>query len=435
MTPIQTDRKTAPAAKPFRSIPLPAFQHYSLSNGMPVYLLPFGMVDVLEVSAVFRGGFAFGPKAGAAMFTANNLMEGTKTYDSLALAQRLDHFGSWIHTEVEQEFISVNLTTLTRHLHPVLPLLREVVLEPQFPEAEFLKMKQRNLEKVAVEEKKTAWMARRQFNHSLFGKQHPYGRHIGQEEIQEIEVPDLRSYHSRYFVPSNCSLFVAGSFSPETVLALLEKEFGQVKRGPHSGENSLADAVVPENRSGRKHIAMEGMQSTIRLGQLMFERAHPDYYKMQVVSTILGGYFGSRLMKNIREDKGYTYGIYSGIHAHRKGGYFFVQGDVGNEYVEPAIEETKKEMNLLIRKGVGEDEMDLVRNYMLGKSLSQRETAFQLAEAMRFSVMNGIPFSELDRKFEVIQEMKAAEVAPLAETYLQPDKMLEVVAGGTSTMT
>ncbi|MEM6800917.1 MAG: pitrilysin family protein [Bacteroidota bacterium] len=421
------DRRLAPKASSFRHIPLPSVEKVQLSNGLDVYLLPYGTAEVIEIQAVFKGGSNYQPKAGIAKFCLQNLVEATQKHNSLELAQELDGYGAWMGQQAEEEALSLNLATLSKNLKHTLYLLKEVITEPAFSEKEFSTLKKRSLQKMHVAEQKTANKANRAFRQKMFGPAHPYGLSFDSEALKSIELAELKAYYQTYLQPANMCLLVSGNYHKSEVLALIEKEFGGLARSKVVNISTHIPASSFE--SGRSLIEHEGMQSSLRLGHKGIARGHADYYGMQVVNTILGGYFGSRLMHNIREEKGYTYGIYSGFLGMKHEGFFVVQTDVGNEYAEPTIGEIKKEMKTLCEEKVSVEELELVKNYMLGQGISRRETLYQLGDTLRFSLSQEISFEEIDRKFSVINEISAEEVQELANKYLHPDDMLEVVVG------
>ncbi|GAB4421588.1 MAG: pitrilysin family protein [Bacteroidia bacterium] len=424
------DRTAAPAAGPLHIVPLPAYAQHHLSNGIPVYLLPFGQVDVLEVQAIFRAGRLYQPQTGVAHFTARNMTEGTASHSSLSLAQLLDGYGAWLSSDTDEESLCLKLATLTRHLPATLPLLREVIAEPTFPEEEFGKMMTRTLQKIEVDEEKTATLARKHFGQLMYGPDHFYGSYLGQPEVQALRRDMLVDYHQQLLHADNLILTVVGVFEAPTVLDLLEGTFGNLPRRADARIQPRAQMPDQAAAQGRHFFERKGMQSTIRLGQRAFARNHPDYYPMVVVNTILGGYFGSRLMKNIREEKGYTYGIYSVWNAMRHGGFLAIQSDIGNAYVEDAIAEVKREMRRLIDEGVSDAELDLVKNYLVGRSISRRETPFQISDLLRFSLTSDISFDELDRQYLVIRDIGREDIPAMAGRYFRPDELLEVVVGG-----
>ena len=422
------DRITPPLASPLNSIVLPRYESTKLDNGLPVYFLPYGNAEVIEVKAVFQAGKSYQSKAGLAAATANMLSEGTKNYSALALSQALDQQGAWMGPEVAHESLTLSLTTLTKHIPATLPLLAEVIFEPTFPKDRFDLFKARKAESLSVKELKTSFQAPRTFGHLLFGKEHPYGMHLSRTELQDVALDDVKAYHSTFLAKGPYALIFTGQFDEKVIIGLLNEFFGEKNRAEVQGDSKAA-GLKSQNVSGRHVAAVEGMQSTVRLGHVGFRRSHPDYYRVKLVDTILGGYFGSRLMANIREDKGYTYGIYSNWVSLKHDGYFMIQGDVGNEYVEPTIKEVYFEMNRLIQDGVDQAELDLVKNYIIGKNISNRETPFQLGDIILYAVVNGISFEELDQQFEIIQSVQAKEIREIAEKYFKPEALLEVVAG------
>lgn len=429
---MQTDilnRSTPPPAKKLQRLALPTFETFSLSNGIKVYELSYSNSPVVEVKAIFRTGISYQDKPGLASFTARNMLEGTESLNSLALAKSLDNLGSWINYDVDQEFVSVNLVTITSHLTEALPLLREVITQPSFPENEFQLMKQRDLERLKVESQKTAYHARKIFKQTLFGTAHPYGMHTGEEEILNISYQEILHFYQTQLALSNVSLIVVGKFDSTRTRKELDKEFGSINISVSQPIKSKIPSYLPSISPGRYHKEISGMQSTIRLGHFAMKRSHPDFYAMTVVNTILGGFFGSRLMQSIREKKGYTYGIYSAWIAYKEHGIFFIQSDLANQYVEKAIIAIKEEIQLLINQGVTEKELALVKNYLIGQSISQRETPFQIGNILRFSISYDIPLTELDKRFEVYEKLDPEDVKRLARQYFHPNEWIEVICG------
>ncbi len=423
------DRTVAPPPKTLAHRLLPSYTPDKLSNGLKVYQLSHGSTPVVEVKVIFGSGISYQKKAGLASYTAKNMLEGTTNFNSLELSQALDNLGAWVNYDVDQEYISFNLATVTHQLHKAIPLLKEVVCFPTFPEAEFQQMKIRDLERLTIEAQKTSYHARRNFSQLLFSKDHPYGMHAGKEEIEMIHHQDLRSYFEQHLHNGNFCITVVGNFNSSEVMEVLEKEFGNIPISSTPLPVSYANSPVPEPQSIKRRVEVPGVQSTIRLGHLGINRYHPEFYKMILTNTILGGYFGSRLMQTIREKKGYTYGIYAVWIGYKTQGLFFIQSDLANIYVEPAIEAIKQEIEKLQQEGVSADELQLVKNYLLGQSISQRETPFQIGNILRFSIAYDIPLPLLDKKFEIFSQMEADEIPILAQKYYSTDRWIEVIAG------
>ncbi len=429
---ILLNRKKAPKSKPFHYIPLPDYQTLYLDNGIPVYILPFGEVEVLEVQAVYTAGDGYETKVGVSDFTPRNMSEGTKNYTSLEFAQALDRYGSWLEYDSGHETISINLITLKHLLPQTLPLLKEVLEEAAFPEDEFVKMKQRTIQKLAVSRQKSGFLAGKAFAEKLYGKNHPYGSTLDVEELEQIERNDLVNFYQNYFFYGNMYLTVCGKFDRKELLSLLNAHFGHQERKGKELPESASKSPLQTAEPGRYHIELEGVQSSLKLGHKGLPIHHPDTAAMGFVNTILGGYFGSRLMHTIREKKGFTYGVYSGWRPHRYAGGFVVQCDVGNEYVEETIQCIKAEIRLLQQEPVKRNELSLVKRYKAGNSISERETPFQLNRMIRFSVSNEISFKTMNDTFHQLQHLDSEKIMELANTYFMPDELIEVVCGQKS---
>lgn len=429
---MQLDRTQAPVAPPLTFRALPPYHTFHLSNGLEVLMLPFGKVPVVEIDAVFTAGTGFQAYPGLANYTARNMFEGTRTYSSLELAQKQDELGAWTGHQANIDTFFFYLATLNHHLEETLPLLREILFEPVFHEEEFVKMKTRGLEQLQVSLKKTAYHASRQFQHLMYGPDHPNGMHVGPEELKAIQLEDLRTYHQHFFYPANMRLTVVGNYREQEVLKQLEATFGSLPMQPSDVDQVSRGSAPPQPfQPGRHHFPLEGLQSTLILAHPGTVLSHPDYYGAKILNTVLGGYFGSRLMHNIREEKGYTYGIHSSWASMKYQGHFLVQSDVGNEYVEATISEVKKEMQRLREEPIPEEELTLVKNYLRGRSISERETPFQISNLLKHALNHDLSFEEIDRYYQVLDEITPEQLQAIAQQYLHPDKLLEIVSGGS----
>ncbi|MEM8899187.1 MAG: pitrilysin family protein [Bacteroidota bacterium] len=423
------NRTLPPVSPPLESFSLPTYEKTSLSNGIPIYYIPYGDLPLVSIKAIYHTGSSYQESTGIAGFTTKMMMEGTQSFSSIALAHKLDETGAWLYPEVDDEFISVNLSTVSEQLEEALPLMASVMLEPTFPEEEFQKLIAREMARLKVESSKTRFQARKAFGKLLFGENHPYASFLDQEELVEVSLNKLKAFYASQLGKSKFSLLVVGKVHIEEVKALLEKTFGGLSDLIANQGTSKAKGAAVNPTYGRHHVHVDGLQATIRLGHLAFERAHEDFHPMQIVNTALGGYFGSRLMKSIREEKGYTYGIYSSWSSYKYQGAFFIQSDIGKEYINDAIDTVKHEIKLLAEKGISSEELDLIRNYLLGTSINRRETPFQIADILKYSIAYDLSFEEMDRKFKVLEKITPDEIASYASKYFQPDNWLEVIAG------
>jgi zinc protease len=434
MAEILLDRSVAPLAAPLQNVSFPAVKLRHLSNGIPVHLCQFGGQEVMELSFAFPAGRCYEQGVSEASFTAKIMQEGTRSMSALDFARRLDFYGASLHIETGMEMATVGLTTLAKHFGATLPLLQEMLLQPAFLDSELQQLKQRTVQHLDVEEKKTAYVARKNFNRLLFGAGHAYGRNAEKADIEAIELAPLLAFHQRNFNLINADIVLCGRFDEDKAMALLEAFFGQGGQADPAmrvlASESQGLPLLPEPPAGFHYEELpDVMQGTIRVGHRAFSRKHPDYQGMQVVTTLLGGYFGSRLMKNIREEKGYTYGIGAGWVPMKYSGLFLIQTDVGNEYIRATLGEIAIELDKLLQDGVGEAELSLVKNFMLGRSASGRETPSQIAGYIRNVLLHELSFADLDLKFDRIQAITPEDVLRLAQTYLRPADLLQVVCG------
>jgi predicted Zn-dependent peptidase len=267
-------------------------------------------------------------------------------------------------------------------------------------------------------------VAYRKFTELLYGEEHPYGYNSFADTYSALTRDDLVEHYQANYVSGNCLLFLSGKITPQ-IRALMEQHLGNailkgekrtVAVGP--GVNTPLTVKVPHP---------EKVQTAIRIGSHLFTRSHPDYNGMYVLNTILGGYFGSRLMANIREEKGYTYNIYSNHDSMLFGGYFYVATEVGNEFVEPTIREIYVEMQKLQDKLVKKDEMEMVRNYLLGTLLTNLDGPFNISEVVKTFISEGLPLSGFEELVETIKTISPKELRELARKYFKKENLWEVV--------
>jgi predicted Zn-dependent peptidase len=360
-------------------------------------------------------------------FATNSLLqEGTSNYSAAQLAEKFDYYGAFLQKDYAYDQSSVVLYTLTKHLAAVLPLLREILTDAIFPQSEIDTFIRNQQQKLSVSLEKNDVLARRSFNKALFGDT-LYGHAPVVEDYAHLQRSQLLEYYKNAYQPSNCTMVVSGKVS-ETTLKSVNATFGSNWEGRTAvAKNEFS--FIPG--TGKTHFLErpDALQSALRLGQLAINRTHPDFPALQVLNTIFGGYFGSRLMANIREEKGYTYGIGSGIASLKDAGYFFIASEVGADVCTATMAEIEKEMKLLRTELVSEGELDLVRNYMLGSLLGSLENAFSHADKFKNTYFFGLDNSYYERYVQTVRTISPQKLLELANTYLQFDKLEKVIVG------
>lgn len=348
------DRKTIPAFKAIEKVELIHATEKRLRNNIPVYAVNAGTQEIIKIEFLFSAGMYHQSMTLQAASTNSMLEEGTSKMTAAQIADAVDFYGAFLELGVEQDSASVILYTLNKHLKATLPVVEQVIKDAVFPHDELNTHLQNKKQKFLVNNQKVATVARKRFSELIFGEQHPYGRDVKVADFERIQRDDLIRFYQTHYRSDNCRIILAGKVN-EDVYTQLDNLFGG---NDWSGQNQFSQKTIEINSTPEKeHLVYkdDALQSAIRIGKIMFNKTHPDYHPMQVLNTLYGGYFGSRLMSNIREDKGYTYGIGSGMVSLKHGGYFFITTEVGVDVCKNALTEIYSEMDRLREELVSDE--------------------------------------------------------------------------------
>jgi predicted Zn-dependent peptidase len=306
-------------------------------------------------------------------------------------------------------------------------MLSEVAFEPVFPEEEVSTIIQKSQQEFLVNLEKVKFIAQLQFNKLIFGDDHPYAWTVTSDSYRQITADKLRDFHREFYTKRPFKIFISGKF-PSNIQEILDAHFGhhKINRKANGSLNCKAQPS-PENH----HFVQkkDALQHAIRIGKTLFNKHHPDFIKMQVVNTILGGYFGSRLMTNIREDKGYTYGIGSSLLSLQHDGIFTIATEVGTDVKDQALEEIAKEIEKLRTELVPDEELKLVKNYILGTFLRSADGPFALSELLKSVVDYELTLDYFEDFLETVKSITANQIKDLAVKYLDPSTMVTLVVG------
>ncbi|MBK8562580.1 MAG: insulinase family protein [Saprospiraceae bacterium] len=418
------NRKKMPRIREVKNLVVPPPEIWHLANGIPVYETNLGTQDILKLDMVFYAGRPYERKKLASRCAAALMREGTRRHTSAELAETIDYYGGSLSMPISMDMAGVQLHTLTKHFEKLLPLATEIISEPTFPQEEIDSFVVRNKQRLQVDLSKNDFVAYRKFTELLFGSDHPYGFNSYAETYEAILRDDLVTHFKENYTSGNSLIFLSGKTN-EAVRRLLDEQLGQAIA---KGERRHVGELPVNHEPQRLHEPMpDTVQKAVRIGCHLFNRHHPDYNGMYVLNTILGGYFGSRLMTNIREEKGYTYNIYSSHEAMLHGGYFYVGTEVGNEFVDKTIHEIYVEMEKLQQDLVDDDEMAMVKNYLLGTLLTNLDGPFNIAEVVKTFVSEGLELKAFEELAAAIKNITAEEVRELARKYFSKKDMWEVV--------
>ncbi|KLT65425.1 pitrilysin family protein [Pedobacter sp. BMA] len=419
------NRQQAPDFKQVSTINFIHPEKQQLDNGVPVFTVYSGEQDLVRIEFIFNNVNWSIDKPLQAIAVSAMLNNGTKKLTSKEIAEKIDFYGAFFQTEYFQDQSSVTLYTLNKHLASVLPIVKQVISESQFPQHELDIYIQNQKQKLQVNLKKNDVLSRKEFAHALFGDT-AYGVDIQARDYDALKRDDLVDYFKEAYAPNNCTIIVSGKFEPES-FKLLNAEFGSNWAPSTAVKNSFSFTSSEKQFVYRERP--EALQSAIRMGKIAINRKHEDFPGLQIVNTVLGGYFGSRLMNNIREDKGYTYGIGSGISSLSDAGYLFIATEVGADVCAAALTEIYKEIDLLKNELVGEEELNLVKNYMLGSMLGSLENVFSHADKFKNIYFAGLDYDYYSRYIQIVKNITAEEIKALANKYLTTEDFVEVVIG------
>jgi len=422
------NRKLAPDFKTIDKIDIQHAQLSTLDNGIKVYTIDSGSQELTKIEFLFKAGMYYQKQPLLASATNNLLETGTKNYTANQLSDEIDFFGSFFECSVEQDFASLALFSLNKYLDKSLHYVEDIIKNPTFPKDEFDIYLSNKKQKHLVNSQKVNVLARRRFTELVFGEQHPYGRDVKTEDFDKLTIEGVKEFYESHYHSSNCTIVASGKL-PSNLIEILNNFFGKEIWGKIQPVESPATKI--ETNTQQKHFIErpDAIQSAVRVGRLLFNKTHPDYFKFQVLNTILGGYFGSRLMANIREDKGYTYGIGSGLASLVHAGYFFISTEVGADVTTNTLTEIYKEIKLIREELVDKEELETVRNYVLGQFLRSVDGPYALADKFKAIWEFGLDYDYFEKYFEAVKTITPEEIKTLANTYLQEKDLIELVVG------
>ncbi|MEQ9591933.1 MAG: pitrilysin family protein, partial [Cyclobacteriaceae bacterium] len=374
------DRTKAPPYSHTTNLLLPTPKKIKIHEDAFAFNLVDLKQDVVKIEIVVRAGKWSESLPGVANFACQMLNKGTSQMNAATIAAFFDQHGAFFEANSGADYSSISLYSLTHNLEKVLPVFLQIVKSPSFPENEFELIKDSFVQNLKIKKQKTSYLASKALNRNLFGSQHPYGRPVEEEHVRNISTLDLKKFHQDHFQLD--SIFIVGSVSEDSVKRLRDA-FSQVASKITAVAHPIETSAI-----GRTTIDTEaGSQATIRMGKRSIMRAHSDYFDLIFLNHLLGGYFGSRLMKNIREDKGLTYGISSALQAFKNDSVFLIGADINKDKIELVFEEIRNELRSLIETPVTLSELSLAKNHFVGN--------LQIELASPFSVMEKIKKIEL----------------------------------------
>ncbi len=416
------DRTIAPAFSQKFSFELPQPQIISLPAGLELVIVPGIQQEVVKLEVIFKAGKWHEPFPGLSHFTSALIDKGTASRSAKEIAGVFDYYGAQVEISAGHDFISISLYGLNKHLPEILPVFMELLNSPSFPEDELNLQKEILKQNLRVNSEKNSFIASRLLRKNIFGDAHPYGRPTEENDAHQITSQKLSDFFKSHFHP--VEIYLVGNLAPQKIEWLAQQFDPMI---PQVVEERKFDA-----QPGLRHqqVAKAGsVQSSIRLGKRTINRLHADYFSLLMANHLLGGYFGSRLMRNIREEKGLTYGISSSIHPFLNDCMISIGADVNKSNVELAKEEIKKEINCLKETLITEEELTVAKNHFLGSLQLEIASPFAVLEKTKSIRLNKLGEMYYQDLFSKIRAIGPEAILIAARQYLEPASFVEVSVG------
>lgn len=427
---MELNRSMAPEVKDFGLLNIPNCRQLTLDNGIKLNIIDHGEFDVNRLTISWMGG-AYDVDNFASLMLACDLMrEGTEFHSGAEIAEILDYNGAWLRSNHHSHHTAVTLHSLNSKFNEVLPIIVESITSPSFPLQEFEINKEKIARRKEIDLSKVAYLSNQSNHRLIYGDNHPCSKEETPTDIRNLSIDDIRSIHGKIFVADGCELFLAGRITPE-IEDSLNNWFGKLPTDkPH-----ISQQIIPISPSQQKldiiHVE-DALQCAITMSIPAIPRSHPDYIDLRYVIMALGGYFGSRLMTNIREDKGYTYGISAALLGNWEGGVATISTQCDNSYANAVIDEVKKEIELLKLDNVNDEELTRLKRYAMTQIAGTLDSPFSIMDYYENQRHVLTPPDYFLAMQQSLNNLTSHRIAELAHKYLNTDELRISIAGDES---
>lgn len=405
----------------------PDFGFKRLSNGAQIYQIQSNKQGLCSFEIVFRNGRWTEHKKLSSRLAANQLQEGTSKLTAAKVADLIDFYGANLSIHADLDFTVISMSCLQKHFEFLLPFLVELLINPAYREADLVKAKLFLKSQLQHQLTEPDYVSYREFTSSIYGSESVYGYNTTDSRIDALNREDLMQYQQENYTSDLMYVFYCGDLDKKNE-QLIENEILQFQKSKNlSVKNHIPEKYV----QAFQHFPIENCsQISLKMGMRIFKKRHPDFYGMYVLNTILGDYFGSRLMKNIREDKGYTYDIHATLDAQVNDGCYYISAELNPKQKEDTILMIEEELLRLHTESVSDMELTLVKNYICGNILRMMDGPFQTIVFLKVLITEyGDPESFYNLTSEILN-IDQNRIKSLAHTYLKPDQMSIITAGG-----
>ncbi len=420
------DRSKSPEIKIIKNVKFPKIEQITLDYQVPLTYLTNFQEPIVEIILNIKAGTWHQPKPLVAFSTVKMLTEGTRNKTSKQIAEIIDYYGIFLKKRKSDHFSYLRLKVLNKNLEPALQILQEIITEPTFPEKELNIFLQNEKQDYLIEQEEVETVARQLFQAAIFGFNHPYGRYAKLQDFDNVTRDDVVSFFEKHYNKQNLSIFAAG-YLTEREIKLINKYLTDIRNGQPTEDQEID--FSPQKEKYIYQAKEDSLQSAIIIGNRTINHFHPDYFALDFTTTILGGYFSSRLMSNIREEKGLSYGIWADINNLLKAGELSIESSVRKEEKDLVIKEIEKEINLLKQKGATEDEILTVKNSIISNIVKLTSSTLVFTDFLAYLQRIGTDISYLKNFIEQTQQMTNEKIIQIAEKYYNFDDFYKVIVG------
>lgn len=424
---MSINRTLAPEYKNIDTFDLLPIETFELDNGIQVHLMQAGSQEVTKLDFLFPAGSIQANKPLLASITNKALIEGTSNLTGAEISEKIDFYGAFIGQQAQFHHSIVTLVTLSHFLPQTLEILEDVIKNPTFKQKEIDTLLNKRKQEYLIESDKVKTLATRAFTQNLYGKEHPYGNYLSMSDFEKISRQDVIQFHKQAYIPKGTHIIVSGQPGSE-LKTLLNRYFGQT----WSKEEPMPDMKPKLDGPFESELFVckdDALQSSIKIGIPLFNKKHPDFHGMQILNAVLGGYFGSRLMTNIREEKGLTYGISSFIMTYKHCGFLVISSDVRAENRDLAVKEIFYEIKKLRDEAISDEELNLVRNFLIGDMIRNFDGPFATSDNYRGLIDLNLSPDYFNQFFSKLVNISSEKLQKLAQKYLKEEDIITVIAG------
>ncbi len=422
---------TRPQIKPIIARSIEHVPTTQLSNGIPVFYFDGAPQEIIKVELLFEAGRWNEKKRQVSKSCARLIKNGTSTKSAHDIQEQIDYLGASIKVSSGYHYISISLFCLLSKLEDSLSILFEILDDSVYAQKELDIYRDKQISRLAVEQEKNEFIADQTFKAHIFGENHPYGYSSKSEDYEALNISLLQDYYNHQINPSNCKMIVSGNVNKHS-LDVIDQYLGKKDWSKNQDPIQLPNSSFQHTwEVGKKHVTMaDSIQNAIVIGGELFDRKNEDYNSFALLNTVFGGYFGSRLMKNIREEKGFTYGIYSGLQNYKNGATIWaIQTETGNDYLESCIEEIYKEIQIIKTELISDNELKVARNYFMGSMLRRTDGPFSLSSTFKGYLTLGLDVQYFNNLIKDVEQTTTETLINLANKYLNEENFVEVVVG------